>query len=105
MIEIESTTQENEQVSYCVVYEKNSGRIVSKHGFIGDGTGLFGPDGKDERSRTALDVAQRHHPAKKLLVMHPPLDFRFEPTMLYRVDVKSGKLAATKLIERKKKKR
>jgi hypothetical protein len=44
----------------CVVYEERDGRVVHVHEFVGDGTGLFGKDGEEERWRMALETA-RHH--------------------------------------------
>jgi len=95
MIHVDSTIEEKEpQINYCVVYDGRHGNIVSRHGFIGDGSGLFGPDGKEERARIALEGAKRHPEADQLKVLHVPPDFRFEPDMLHRVDLKSGRIVA-----------
>ena len=39
----------------CVVYDPRDGRIVHGHVFVGDGTGLFGPEGREERERETLE--------------------------------------------------
>jgi hypothetical protein len=111
MIEVISTLEEKpQQIHYCVVYDEQTGAIVSRHGFVGDGTGLFGVDGQAERARIALERAKQRHKSAPLRVMHPPRDFEFEPDVLHRVDVKHGKLVSvgrftlTELMERRKKK-
>jgi hypothetical protein len=111
MIELVSTLKEKpQQIHYCVVYDQQTGTIVSRHGFVGDGTGLFGPEGQAERGRIALEGAKQRHKSTHLRAMHPPGDFRFEPDVLHRVDVQTGKLVPvkrftlTELMERRKKK-
>ena len=95
MILFESTLEEREpQINYCVVFNEKDGTIVSKHGFVGDGTGLFGPEGKEERARIALEHAKRYHKSQNLRAMHPPSGFNFEPKTIYRVDIKSGKITS-----------
>jgi len=94
MIEFESTFDEQPPtVELCVVYDQRDGRIVHMHGFVGDGkTGIFGPDAREERERTALDLAKRGGESEHLRVMHAPPSFRLEPEVLHRVDVASGQL-------------
>ena len=47
MLEFDSTFEEPPpRVEICVVYDRRNGRIVSMHQFVGDGTGLFGPEVK-----------------------------------------------------------
>ena len=51
-MEMQSTLRdENPKSEICVVYDSSSGRIVLVHEFIGDGTGLYGPEGREERAR------------------------------------------------------
>lgn len=77
----------------CVVHDRD-GRIVHGHVFIGDGTGMFGPDGREERERETLEGARRNHgdSASRLRVLHAPATFRFLPNVAYRVDTKAGRL-------------
>jgi hypothetical protein len=77
----------------CVVYDRR-GRIVHGHVFVGDGTGMFGPEGRDERERETLEGARRNHGAvvSRLRVLHAPATFRFVPNVAYRVDTKAGRL-------------
>ena len=79
----------------CVVYDSSSGRIVLVHEFIGDGTGLYGPQGRDERARITLEDA-RKRPASPthLQVLHLEPGFKWAPETLYRVDVTAGKLVS-----------
>src|SRR5919198_2481559 len=93
MIEFESTFDEPPpHVEVCLVYDGRTGRVVSRHQFVGDGTGLFGPDGAAERERMALELVKREQQAeggKDLRVMHAPAGFRLEPGIDYRVDPNS----------------
>jgi hypothetical protein len=77
----------------CVAYDRD-GRIVHGHIFVGDGTGLFGPEGREERERETLDGARRNHGnvVSRLRVLHAPATFRLAPNVAYRVDVKAGQL-------------
>src|SRR4249919_1364835 len=77
----------------CVVHDRN-GRIVHGHGFVGDGTGLFGPQGRAERERETLEGARRNHGdvVSRLRVLHAPATFRFVSNVAYRVDTKAGRL-------------
>src|SRR4030095_4999526 len=77
----------------CVVYDRN-GRIVHGHVFVGDGTGMFGPEGRNERERETLEGAHRNHGAvvSRLRVLHVPATFRFVPNVAYRVDPKAARL-------------
>ena len=77
----------------CVVYDRD-GRIVHGHIFVGDGTGLFGPEGRRERERETLEGARRNHGniVSRLRVLHAPATFRLAPNVAYRVDVKAGQL-------------
>ena len=63
----------------CVVHDRN-GRIVHGHVFVGDGTGLFGPEGREERERETLEGARRNHGdlVSRLQVFHAPATFRFQ---------------------------
>lgn len=100
MAEFESTRERKPPRSETsVVYDPRNGRIVYAHEFIGDGTGLYGPDGREERARLALEGVRQHHkePAR-LRVMHLPSKFRFEPNTLYRVDRRTGTIAAHPLV-------
>lgn len=95
-MEIQSTLKdENPKSETCVAYDSSSGRIVLVHEFIGDGTGLYGPEGRDERARITLEDA-RKHPATpaQLQVLHLEAGFKLAPEMLYRVDVSAGKLVS-----------
>jgi hypothetical protein len=96
MLEFESTFEEpRPKVEIVAVYDQRGGRILSMHQFVGDGTGLFGPEGKGERERIALDTVNQQHekPVEtELGVMHVPPDFRFESESLYRVDPRARKL-------------
>ena len=77
----------------CVAYDRE-GRIVHGHIFVGDGTGLFGPEGREERERETLEGARRNHGKiiSRLRVLHAPATFRLAPNVAYRVDVKAGQL-------------
>jgi hypothetical protein len=77
----------------CVAYNRE-GRIVHGHIFVGDGTGLFGPEGREERERETLEGARRNHGniVSRLRVLHAPATFRLAPNVAYRVDVKAGQL-------------
>lgn len=81
------------QTRVCVVHDR-TGRIVHGHVFVGDGTGLFGPDGREARERETLDGARRSHgdAVSRLQVFHAPPAFRFVPNAVYRVDVNAGRL-------------
>jgi hypothetical protein len=100
MIEFESTRDEKPPKSETtVVYDPRDGRIVYVHEFIGDGTGLYGPDGREDRARIALQRVKRHHKdAKRFRVMHLPRNFRFKIDTLYRVDVRAGRLSALSVV-------
>ncbi len=66
----------------CVVYDRRNGRIVSMHQFVGDGTGLFGPEGREERERIARETVKQQHQdvgEADRVVMHAPPDFRPNP--------------------------
>jgi hypothetical protein len=86
----------------CVVHDRN-GRIVHGHVFVGDGTGLFGPQGREERERETLEGARRNHGdlVSRLQVFHAPATFRFNPNVAYRVDTKARRLV--ELVRRKPK--
>ena len=93
-MEIQSTLKnENQKSETCVVYDSNSGRIVMVHEFIGDGTGLYGPEGREERARVTIEDARKHpgSPAQ-LQALHLEPGFKWAPETLYRVDVRAGKL-------------
>ena len=100
-MEFQSTLQDQPpQSETCVVFDQRDGRIVLVHEFIGDGTGLYGPQGGEERARITLDSARhRHKEPGQLQVLHLPRDFRWEPQTLYRVDVPSGKLVVRARLE------
>ncbi len=94
-MEFESTESKKQapQSHVCVVYDPRDGRIVHGHEFVGDGTGVFGPDGREEREQQTLEGARRNHGDVSLLrVLHVPTDFRFVPNVAYRVDTKSERL-------------
>ena len=94
-MEFESTEKNKApQTHVCVVYDPRDGRIIHGHEFVGDGTGLFGPEGSDEREQQTLEGARRNHGVvPHLRVFHAPKDFRFAPNVSYRVDTASGRLA------------
>ena len=93
-MEFESTEKRKAPQSHvCVVYDPRDGRIVHGHEFVGDGTGLFGPEGQKEREHDTLEGARRNHgDVSQLKVLHVPADYRFTPHVVYRVDVKAGRL-------------
>ena len=93
-MEFESTEKKKAPPSrVCVVYDPQDGRIVHGHTFVGEGTGLFGPKGRDERERETLEGARRNHgDVSHLRVFHAPTDFRFAPNVSYRVDTRSRRL-------------
>lgn len=93
-MEFESSQRKAAPPSHvCVIYDPQDGRIVHGHVFVGEGTGLFGLEGRDERERETLEGARRNHGDVSLLrVLHAPADFRFVPNVAYRVDVKAGRL-------------
>jgi hypothetical protein len=93
MSEFESTTGEKLVTEVCVLYDPRTGRIVHLHEFIGDGTGLWGPDAKDERERLTVEGAKRRHKdVDRLKALHVPRNVRMEPHVVYGVDLQSGKL-------------
>ena len=91
MLEFESILDEPPPiVEICVVYDQRNGRILSMHQFVGDGTGLFGPEGTDERERLALHtIRQQHRDVGEAdrKVMHAPADFHPAHRTIYRVDL------------------
>jgi len=93
-MEVHSTLKdENPKSQTCVVYDMSSGRIVLVHEFIGDGTGMYGPEGREERARIALEDARKHPAAPaQLQVLHVDPDFKLTPGTVYGVDVSAGKL-------------
>jgi hypothetical protein len=93
-MEFESTENTKAPPSrVCVVYDPRDGRIVHGHTFVGEGTGVFGPKGRDEREQQTLEGARRNHgDVSRLRVFHAPTDFRFAPNVAYRVDTKSSRL-------------
>ena len=95
-MERQSTLRDEDPTSAtCVVYDASSGRIVLVHEFIGDGTGLYGPDGREERARITLEDAQMRPAAPaQLQVLHLEPGFQWAPDTLYRVDVPAGKLVS-----------
>jgi len=94
VVEFESTLRKTAPPSHvCVIYDPRDGRIVHGHVFVGEGTGLFGPDGRAARERETLEGARHNHgDVSHLKVLHAPKDFRFAPAVAYRVDVKAGRL-------------
>jgi hypothetical protein len=94
VMEFQSTHRKTAPPSHvCVIYDPHDGRIVHGHVFVGEGTGLFGLEGRDERERETLEGARRNHgDLSRLRVLHAPADFRFAPNVAYRVDVKGGRL-------------
>jgi hypothetical protein len=95
-MEFESTLKDEAPKSeVCVVYDKQDGRIVHVHEFIGDGTGVYGPQGQEERARVALEGARGLPNApKQLQVLHVAKGFQLAPNTVYRVDVAKGKLVS-----------
>jgi hypothetical protein len=93
-MEFESTEKKTAPPSHvCVVYDPRDGRIVHGHEFVGEGTGLFGPEGREQRERETLEGARRNHgDVSHLRVSHVPADFRFAPNVSYRIDIKSGRM-------------
>ena len=93
-MEFESTEKKTAPPSrVCVVYDPRNGRIVHGHVFVGEGTGLFGPEGREERERETLDGARRNHgDVSRLKVLHVPAEFRMARDVAYRVDTKSQRL-------------
>lgn len=93
-MEFESTDGKQPPPSHvCVVYDPRDGRIVHGHEFVGDGAGLFGPDGREERERDTLEGARRNHgDVSRFRVLHVQPGFRFAPNVAYRVDTRSGRL-------------
>jgi hypothetical protein len=93
-MEFESTEKKKRpQSRVCVVYDPRDGRIVHGHEFVGEGTGVFGPEGNQERERETLEGARRNHgDVSRLRVFHVPADFRFASNVAYRFDTKAGRL-------------
>ena len=93
-MEFESTLRKKAPQSHvCVVYDPRDGRIIHGHEFVGDGTGLFGPEGQKERELETLEGARRNHgDVSQLKVLHVQAGFRFAPNAAYRVDAKAGRL-------------
>ena len=101
-MEFESTLRKTAPPSHvCVIYDPADGRIVHGHVFVGEGSGLFGPDGRAERERETLDGARRNHgDVSHLRVLHVPAGFRLAPSVAYQVDVKAGRLVERAKVER-----
>ena len=98
MLEFDSTFDEPApKVVLCVVYDQDTGHVLSMHRFAGDGTGLFGPEGAGERERMALELAQRDLAGRDLRVMHAPHDFRLEALTLYRVDPRTRAIHGSRI--------
>src|SRR5438128_12153796 len=93
-MEFESTEKKKAPQSHiCVIYDPRDGHIVHGHEFVGEGTGLFGPEGREEREYQTLEGARRNHGDVSLLrVFHAPPDVRFARNVAYRIDTKSGRL-------------
>jgi hypothetical protein len=100
-MEFESSSKGDKPVSQiCVVYDPQDGRIVMVHEFIGDGTGVYGPHGQEERARVTLDDAGKNHAApEQLQVLHLEPNFRPAHNTVYRVDVNSGKLVPRRQLQ------
>ena len=99
VMEFQSTQKKTAPPSHvCVIYDPLDGRIVHGHVFVGEGTGLFGLEGRDERERETLEGARRNHgDLSRLRVLHAPAAFRLAPNVAYRVDVRrAGWSSATK---------
>src|SRR5512134_3059662 len=94
MSEIESTFEDERRhiSTICVVYDERDGRIVHTHEFIGDGSGIFGREGREEQERMALDFVKRHEEPQRLKVMQAPPDFQLEPETVHCVDQSSGQI-------------
>jgi hypothetical protein len=94
MEEFESTTDAERSLisTVCVVYDERDGRVIHVHEFVGDGTGLFGGDGEEDRSRMALETARQHTAPEALRTLHVPRDVRLESEKVYRVDLVSQTL-------------
>lgn len=93
-MEFESTEKTQAPPSQvCIVYDPRDGRIVHGHVFVGEGSGLFGPDGREARERETLDGARRNHgDVSYCRTVHVPAGFRFERNVAYRVDPKTERL-------------
>jgi hypothetical protein len=86
--ELSNEEFEAEVTTTCVVYDEIDGRIVHVHQFLGDGTGIFGPDGEKEQKEMALSMARQHTDPSRLRTLIAPADFQPEDGKLYRVDLK-----------------
>ena len=93
-MEFESTEKRTPPPSHvCVVYDPRDGRIVHGHTFVGNGAGVFGAEGRDQREHETLEGARRNHgDVSHLRILHVPPDFHFAPNVAYRFDTKSGGL-------------
>jgi len=93
-MEFESTEKKKRlQSRVCVVYDPRDGRIVHGHEFVGEGSGVFSPEGNQERERETLEGARRNHgDVSHLRVFHVPTDFRFASNVAYRIDTRAGRL-------------
>jgi hypothetical protein len=102
IMEFESTLRKTAPPSQvCVIYDPRDGRIVHGHVFVGEKAALFGAKGRDERERETLEGARRNHgEVSHLRVLHAPADFRFAPSVAYKVDVKAGRLVERRKVER-----
>jgi hypothetical protein len=100
-MEFESTMKSEKPVAQtCVVYDQKDGRIVMVHEFIGDGTGVYGPQGQEERARLTLEDARKNQQAgERLQVLHLEPNFRPAHNTVYRVDLSSGKLVAVRQLQ------
>lgn len=94
MSEFETTVEEDRDsvIEHCVVFDPSDGRVVHVHQFIGDGSGLFGPDGQAERERIAMERVRARGPVERLEALHLPSGFRPDREVLYKVDVKARAL-------------
>lgn len=92
MSEFESTLEDERPRSrICVVYERDSRRVVHVHEFIGD-EGFVGTAGDDARGEIALEAAGRRHEPSGLAFFHAPEDVRIERGVRLRIDVEAKRI-------------
>jgi hypothetical protein len=100
MSEFETTLDDEPTSTLCVIYDGREGRIAHIHEFIGDGTGMFGPEGETERERIAFEFIKGREQSRDLRALHPSPGLQFEPEALYKVDPSSQEIVKVREVRK-----
>lgn len=92
MLESTFDDQHQKRVTWYVVFDSRDGRVVHIHQFIDDDTYTLETEAPNNRTRMALQVAERYCDPTYLRVLHAPPNFSLEPGAMCRVDLASGEL-------------